>query len=221
MDSSESPYTRPPFQMPKNLEIDFSETKQDRAKKTLDDLLQAAYEIVEEADPAAFTSRYLAGKAGYSLGTLTKRLGSVENVFFWAIQKGREIKFNEMAKAMDQLDPTLSVREFVELFVDKSFSGINAVTPSVMRFYDQRFTKRNGLSTDYFDYVDVLIEPYQRMSLKNVSNTFRIISNDEVRFIFKAILMLVERPFANSDPIMGTSDHRRIAIEVITRMLAM
>lgn len=206
--------------MSKNLEIDFSDAKQDRSKKTLDDLLQAAYAIVEEADPAAFTSRSLAGKAGYSLGTLSKRLGSVENVFFWAIQKGRESKFNQVAKDMDQLDPKLSVREFVELFVDKSFSGINVVTPSVMRFYDQRFTKKNGLSPDYFDYVDVLVEPYQRMCLRNESNTFRVISQDEARLIFKAILTFVERPFANGDPIMGTPEHRRIAVEVITRMLA-
>ena len=206
--------------MPKNLEIDFSDAKQDRAKKTLDDLMQAAYAIVEEADPAAFTSRSLAGKAGYSLGTLSKRLGSVENVFFWAIQKGREIKFNEVAKAIDQFDPRLTVQDFVETFVDKSFSGINSVTPSVMRFYDQRFTKKNGLSTDYFDYVDVLIEPYQRLCQKNISNTFRIISEDEARFIFKAILTFVERPFANQDSIMGTAEHRRIAVEVITRMLA-
>ncbi len=206
--------------MSKNLEIDFSDAKQDRSKKTLDDLLQAAYAIVEEADPAAFTSRSLAGKAGYSLGTLSKRLGSVENVFFWAIQKGRKGKFNQVAKDMDQLDPKLNVREFVEVFVDKSFSGINVVTPSVMRFYDQRFTKKNGLSPDYFDYVDVLVEPYQRMCLRNESNTFRVISQDEARLIFKAILTFVERPFANGDPIMGTPEHRRIAVEVITRMLA-
>ena len=206
--------------MSKNLDIDFSDAKQDRAKKTLDDLLQAAYAIVEEADPAEFTSRSLAGKAGYSLGTLSKRLGSVENVFFWAIQKGRELKFNELAKDIDQFDPNSTAQEFVERFVDKSFSGINVVTPSVMRFYDQRFTKKNGLSPKYFDYVDVLIEPYQRKCLKNVSNTFRIISKDEARLIFKAILTFVERPFANQDPLMGTAEHRRIAVEVITRMLA-
>jgi hypothetical protein len=206
--------------MPKNLEIDFSDTKQDRAKKTLDDLMQAAYAIVQEADPATFTSRSLAGKAGYSLGTLSKRLGSVENVFFWAIQKGRELKFNEVTQDMDQFDPRLTVQDFVEAFVDKAFSGINAVTPSVMRFYDQRFTKKNGLSTDYFDYVDVLVEPYQRLCQKNTSNTFRVISQDEARMIFKAILTFVERPFANGDPIMGTAEHRRIAVEVITRMLA-
>jgi len=206
--------------MPKNLEIDFSDAKQDRAKKTLDDLLQAAYTIVEEADPAAFTSRSLAGKAGYSLGTLSKRLGSVENVFFWAIQKGREIKFNGLAKEMDQFDRRFTVQEFVETFVDKAFSGINTVTPAVMRFYDNRFTKKNGLSTDYFDYIDVLIQPYQQMCLKNESNTFRIISQDEARLIFRAILTFVERPFANGDPIMGTAEDRRIAVEVIARMLA-
>jgi hypothetical protein len=121
---------------------------------------------------------------------------------------------------MDQFDPRLTVQDFVETFVDKSFSGINVVTPSVMRFYDQRFTKKNGLSTDYFDYVDVLVEPYQRLCQKNTSNTFRVISQDEARMIFKAILTFVERPFANGDPIMGTAEHRRIAIEVITRMLA-
>lgn len=206
--------------MPKDLEIDFSDAKQDRAKKTLDDLMQAAYEIVENANPAEFNSRSLAGKAGYSLGTLSKRLGSIENVFFWAIKKGRELKFNEVAKGMDQFDPSLTVQDFVEAFVDKAFSGINAVTPSVMRFYDQRFTKKNGLSTDYFDYVDVLVEPYQRLFQRNTSNTFRVISQDEARLIFKAILTFVERPFANGDPIMGTAEHRRIAIEVITRMLA-
>jgi hypothetical protein len=206
--------------MPKNLEIDFSDAKQDRAKKTLDDLMQAAYEIVENANPAEFTSRSLAGKAGYSLGTLSKRLGSVENVFFWAIQKGRAIKFNDVAKDIDQFDPCLTVQDFVETFVDKSFAGISAVTPSVMRFYDQRFSKKNGLSTDYFDYIDVLIEPYQRLCQKNISNSFRALSRDEARLIFKAILTFVERPFANGDLIMGTAEHRRIAIEVITRMLA-
>jgi hypothetical protein len=182
--------------------------------------MQAAYEIVEKANPAEFTSRSLAGKAGYSLGTLSKRLGSVENVFFWAIQKGREIKFNEVAKDMDQFDPSHTVQDFVETFVDKSFAGINAVTPSVMRFYDQRFSKKNGLSTDYFDYIDVLIEPYQRLCQKNISNSFRALSRDEARLIFKAILTFVERPFANGDLIMGTAEHRRIAIEAITRMLA-
>ena len=86
--------------MPNTHRVKFSDPKQDRSKKTLDDLLQAAFEIVEVADTAKFTSRTLASKSGYSLGTLSQRLGSVEDVFFWAIQKGRETKFNDFINNM-------------------------------------------------------------------------------------------------------------------------
>ena len=206
--------------MPKNLKIDFSDVKQDRSQKTLDDLLQAAYEIVEAANTKSFTSRSLASKAGYSLGTLSQRLGSVEDVFFWAIQKGREIKLNDYAEAVSQFDPKLSVRDFVESFVAKSFSFIGIVGAPVMRFYDERFTKKYGLTTDYFDYTNVVADAYFEMHTRNETNTFRILSLEEIRLIFKASLSLLERPFAAEDPIAGTEEHHRIAVTAITGMLA-
>ena len=46
--------------MLKNPEIPFAESKQDRSQKTLEDILQAANEIVEQADLNLFTSRTLA-----------------------------------------------------------------------------------------------------------------------------------------------------------------
>jgi hypothetical protein len=206
--------------MPKNLKIDFSDVKQDRSQKTLDDLLQAAYEIVEAANTKSFTSRSLASKAGYSLGTLSQRLGSVEDVFFWAIQKGREIKLNDYAESVSKFDPKLSVQDFVESFVVKSFSSIGIVGPPVMRFYDERFTKKYGLTTDYFDYTNVVADAYFEMHTRNETNTFRILSLEEIRLIFKASLALLERPFAAEDPIAGSEEHRRIAFTAITAMLA-
>jgi hypothetical protein len=206
--------------MPKNLKIDFSDVKQDRSQKTLDDLLQAAYEIVEAADTKSFTSRSLASKAGYSLGTLSQRLGSVEDVFLWAIQKAREIKLNDYAEAVSQFDPQLSVQDLVEQFVEKGFSSIGTVGPSVIRFYDERFTKKYGLTTDYFDYINVVADAYFEMHTRNETNTFRILSQDEARCIFKAALVLGERPFAAGHPMAGSEEHRRIAITAITGMLA-
>jgi AcrR family transcriptional regulator len=206
--------------MPKNLEINFSDPKQDRSKKTLDDLLQAAYEIVEAADTAKFTSRTLASKAGYSLGTLSQRLGSVEDVFFWAIQKARENKFNAFIHAMEQFDTQLPIQVFLERFVDIAFSNMSIVTSKVMRFYDHRLTLKHGLTANYFNYIDVLIEPYLELCQKNETNTFRVLSLEEARFIFKCVLMLGERPFANDDPIAGTEQHRKIAVENLMRLLA-
>ena len=206
--------------MPKNLEINFSDPKQDRSKKTLDDLLEAAYEIVESADTAKFTSRNLASKSGYSLGTLSQRLGSVEDVFFWAIQRGRKNKLNSFINAMDQFDTQLSIQVFLEKFVDIAFGNMNIVTTKVMRFYDQRLTLKYGLTADYFNYVDVLIKPYLDLCQKNETNTFRILSLEEARFIFQCSLALVERPFANEDPIAGTEQHRKIAVKNLMRLLA-
>lgn len=205
--------------MPKNLKIDFSDVKQGRSQKTLDDLLQAAYEIVEAANTKSFTSRTLASKAGYSLGTLSQRLGSVEDVFFWAIQKGRELKLNEYAKDVSQFDSKLNIRDFVENFVERAFTQIGIVGPTVIRFYDERFTKKYGLTTDYFDYANIVADAYFEMHALNESNTFRILSRDEIRLIFKASLALIERPFAADDPVAGSEEHRRIAITAITGML--
>ena len=50
-------------------------------------------EIQLQANPDIFTSRMLAKKSGYGLGTLTRRLSSIEHVFLWAIYKARERKF--------------------------------------------------------------------------------------------------------------------------------
>ena len=206
--------------MPKNPDIDFSDAKQDRSKKTLEDLLEAAYEIVEAADPTAFTSRTLADKSGYSKGTLTKRLGPIENVFLWAIAKGRNIKANQTAEMIAQVDSQVTVHDFVKAFVDTCFGFINATTSKVIKFHDQRYTRTHGLTTEYFDWINIFVEPYVELCQRNQTNTFKVPSNDEARFMFKAIHAIVERPFATDDPIAGTEEHRSIAIEAIIRLLA-
>ena len=205
--------------MPQEHLINFSDPKQERSKRTLDDLLQSAYEIVEAADTSKFTSRTLASKAGYSLGTLSQRLGSVENIFFWAIQKARENKLNTVISAMEQFDTQLPIQDFLDQFIDIAIKNMSVVTSKVMRFYDQRLTLKYGLSANYFDYIDVLIEPYLAVCQKNETNTFRILSSDEAKFIFRCVIMLVERPFANEDPMAGTEQHRKIAVENLIRLL--
>ena len=205
--------------MPKNNDIDFSSTKQDRSKKTLDELIEAAYAIVEQEDPQAFTSRALAKKSGYALGTLNKRLGPIENVFLWVIQKGRDNKFQEVVSYIINHNPKLNVQNFVEGLVDLCFSLVKIINPKVMQFYDQRFTLKYGLTANYFEYVDVLVEPYIEMSSKNETGTFKKMSYNEAKLIFRAMLILAERPFAEGNPIAGTAEHRKIAVEACTRLL--
>lgn len=147
-------------------------------------------------------------------------MGSIEDVFFWAIQKGRELKLNGYAQEILRFDPKLTVRDFVEKFVNEAFNQIGIVGPSVIRFYDERFTKKYGLTTDYFDYINIVADAYFEMHTRNETDTFRILSRDEARCIFKASLALGERPFAAGDPMAGSEEHRRINITAMIGMLA-
>jgi hypothetical protein len=204
--------------MPPNTKVDFIDAHQDRSKKTLDDLLQAAYNIVEDADPNVFNSRNLADKAGYALGTINKRLGAVENVFLWAIEKGREHKLQDLIDLITELDPRTTLQEFSEAVVDIVFRNIGTVGPKVMRYYENKMIKRLGSSSESMDLSDVFIEPYLAMVNANQSNTFRKMSTDETRLVMKSMQALIERPFINNDPIAGSDEHRQIAVKSLIRL---
>ena len=91
--------------MPDRIKIEFAKIQQDRSKRTLDDILEAASNLIEQADPDLFTSRILAVESGYSLGTLNKRLISVENVFIWLIEKGQKSTSRSQRGSSRTLNP--------------------------------------------------------------------------------------------------------------------
>jgi hypothetical protein len=198
----------------------FAESKQDRSLQTMADIMQAAEELTAEANPELFTSRSLSQKSGYALGTLVRRLGSIENVFLWAIVKGRGILLNEFALSIAQFDPDVSVQKFAEEIIDSAFAYIQKVNPKVMRFFETRITKREGLVADYFSYWDCLVEPYLESAQRNKTDTFRQMTKDEATLIIRNLCSLVERPFIEANPIAGTEEHRRIAIDAFIRLLS-
>jgi hypothetical protein len=206
--------------MPKTSNFDFSEAKQDRSKQTLDDLLIAAYEIVEAANPDAFTSRSLSNRSGYALGTVSKRLGSVQNVFLWAIEKGREKNYENFARIIKEFNPSLTIQELIEQVIDVAFDTMKGVNPKVIRFFEDRLLKKNGYEKKFYNYVDILAKAYIESANKNQTSTFKIVSESEAILIFRSSLAFAERPFVDENPIAGSSDHRRIAIDSLVRMLA-
>ena len=202
-----------------NSEFLFAESKQDRSLQTMADILQAAEQLTAEGDPELFTSRSLAQKSGYALGTLVRRLGSVENVFLWAIKKGRDRLLNEFALSVARFDSDITIQKFAEKVVDTAFFNVQNVNPKVMRFFEARITKREGLTADYFLYMDCFTKPYLESIQRNTTNTFRQMTKDEATLILRQLTFLIERPFIEGNPIAGTAEHRRIAIDAITRLL--
>lgn len=205
--------------MKKTSKSSFSQTKQDRSQKTLDDLMESANQIVNEADPEKFTSRWLAEKSGYALGTLVKRLGSVENIFLWVIKRGQQKNFESFANIIEEFNDDLPLSNLLEEITTVTFSAMKGVNPRVIRYFENRSAKNHNYSELLFDYADVLVKPFIKAAKKNKTNTFREISECEGRLIFRSILIFAERPFVENNPIAGTKEHRRIVIENLSRLL--
>jgi len=200
-------------------DIQFAQAKQGRSQQTLDDLMQAAFAIVESADPDAFTSRALSKKSGYALGTLHKRLACVENVFIWAIQEGQKKHLEKLSRIALEHDENKPIRDFVERMVDESFAAIQLVSPKVIRYFENRVTRKNGFSSNFFGYSDSMVMPLLQTAQRDKTQTFRVVPENELKLIMRAALMIVERPFVDGDAIAGTPEHRAIAIESLLRLL--
>ena len=204
--------------MNKNTTLEFSKTKQPRSEKTLDDLLEAADQLVTAADPKKFTARSLAEKSGYALGTLSTRLQSIENVFLWVIEKQRNQHIHAVVRIIEEFDLDKPIQELGELLAEKTFVTIKDVSPKVIQFVENRLIKRDQFSSKYFHYLDPIAEALFKNSKINTSSTFRVVTEHEARLMCRSFVMIVERPFVEEDFIAGSNEHRRIAIESFVRL---
>ncbi len=204
--------------MPKNIIIEFPEAKQRRSKQTLDEILQAAFDLVDQANPNKFTSRALSARSGYALSTLCDRLGIIENAFLWVIKQGQAHHIDNLAQKFREFDDHLPLQSFIEVMIDYSFEKIKQVNPKVMRYYEDCLAKQQALSSESYHYSDILTQPYVETALRNQTDTFRHISVDEAILLFRSALTIVERPFVELNPIAGSEEHRRIAISTLVQM---
>jgi hypothetical protein len=193
-------------------------TKQKRSRKTLDELMQAALIIAQEADLKNFNSRKLAQKSGYSLGTLVKRLGSIENIFLWAVKKIREKYSKELVQQIKDIDKNLTLDAALESIVDKFFIAFKKVNPKTIQYFEDRMLKKNGFVSNFYDYTDVGAIEWVKTAKNNKTNTFRQMSVDEAKILCRMNMTLIERPFVEGKAIAGTERHRKIIIENLRRL---
>ena len=204
--------------MNKNTVVKFSKTKQSRSENTLNVLLDTADQLVTLANPKNFTARSLSEKSGYALGTLLNRLESVENVFLWAIEKQRDQHIQSIVKIIEAFDLDRPIQALGEALADKTFVTLKEVNPKVIQFIESRLIKRDQFSLQYFHYFDPIALALLKHSKKNTTHTFKKLTAMEAKLILRSFVMIVERPVVEEDPIAGSNQHRKIAIESFVRL---
>ena len=201
------------------LGVKFKTSTQERSQKTLRDLMEAGVILVESGDPDKFTSRNISKVSGYSLGTVSKHLGTIENVFIWAIEKLKRNKLGGIIEVIDSSDPNMSVEIICELIVDEYFEMVNDVNPKLIKFFNELALKRARKISEILVYPKIFSDVIFRLSERNTSGTIRKMTLEEAKWISRSMVLFNRRPFIEDDPIAGTNEHRRIAIDNMIRLL--
>lgn len=201
------------------LGVKFKPSTQERSQKTLRDLMEAGAILVESGDPEQFTTRNISKISGYSLGTVSNHLGTIENLFIWAIEKLKKQKLKEIVEVIDNSDPNMPVDQLCEAIVDAYFDMVADINPKIIHFFNELALKRAKKISEILVYPNIFSDVIYRLSQRNQSGTIRDLNPEEAKWVSRAMVLFNRRPFIEEDQIAGTEDHRRIAIDNMIRLL--
>lgn len=203
------------------IRVQFAETKQQRSKQAIDNLIEAAEMLVDSGDSSKFSARELAKASGYSLGALVQRLGKVENVFLHAIAYSRERHLQAIGTQLKAFAGEIDVVSFSEYLVTTALHAMqNIVGPSVMRYYENRALGRVSTLEDLHAYTDETIPVLMELVALDKTGTFREMTPFEYKYVARSIFYVLERPFIESHPNAGSAEHREMAIRFVTSLLS-
>jgi len=203
----------------KKLNIEFNEAKKPQSLQTLKDIIEAAEKIVAGGDVDHFVARQLVKKSGYSLGSLIKRFGKIENIFLYAITLERSRHIRIIGESLEKIGAHENVVGFVSQTVDICLEALNKFNSRIMKYYEKRAALRAESVSDIYLYSEEMIPYLKRSIVRNQSKTIRHFSDDEFRYLARAILLFLERPFAEGDPIAGSAAHRAMAVNALVGLL--
>lgn len=188
----------------KKIGVKFSDTKQGRSELAIQNLVEAAEQLIASGEAARLTARDLSSASGYSLGTLVKRLGKVENVFLHAIAYGREKHIHAICTQAESRCGNITVAEFAEFLVDTGLHAMqNIVGPSIIRYYESRALGRVNSLADVHAYTDDAVPTVMKIIAKDQTGTFRQMSPFEAKNFLARFFTYSSAHLSNPTPKQG------------------
>lgn len=190
-----------------------------KSELAFDAILESArYEI--NSNLKAPTIRQVSEKSGYSIGSIYRYFKNVDALIFHAFDRCLLEVLERRANKYKSIKPHQNIDEIALFITDMIFDNLNSkIKLSLMRNlmpYVGRHTKKHY----YFlslgaKMATPLISDIQHA---NQTKTFKIISQEEIRFSFHAIGMNVYSPILHGSPIAGSEKHKDFIFNLIKQL---
>jgi AcrR family transcriptional regulator len=197
-----------------------AEPVQERASKTIEDILETATLITDEGAIELLNARNLSAKSGYSVGTIYRYFEKIDFVFLKLFDLRRKNAVKKLCNMMDAHNPHQDISILISNLVNLGITEWSTKSPQIIRHIIRYFFKHAQEPEKFNTVLDELIPHYVAAQSRDKTDTFRLMSDNCLRLQLRALQMAVRTPFWEGDTFAGSEEHRQCAIDMGIRLLS-
>ena len=187
--------------------------EQDRSEKAIEAIFETATKLAISGDAKLLNIRELSERSGYSVGNIYHYFSKIDDLFSYVFNKRREKVHAAFGNSIRSSSPSATVNDIFSKLVDDSFDIWKQPHPKLLNKMLRHYLKTAKEPEKFHAIADLLVPSFLDMMQKNTSATFRQIDENELRILLRMTQQAIGAPFMEQDPIAGTAEHRKIAIE--------
>ncbi len=197
----------------------FKKPTQERSLKAIEDILDAAKALSDEGVLDLPNARDLSAKSGYSTATIYRYFEKLDDVFLSLFMWRRNKAIALVSQVIDAHDPQSDIEALITRLVDIGMDEWASKNPKILRLVIRQFFRHTKEPEKFNTLMDELMPSMLAAQKRDQSNTFRQMTDNELRLQVRALQMAIRNPFFEQDPFAGSSEHRRWTIEMGIRLL--
>lgn len=192
--------------------------KQERSHARVEKILDAVESLSAEVSSQKIDIKSIAKKALISVGAIYHHFPSVNSIFASLLLRKIQLRIDNLAALVDSLGPEVTVDRFFDLLIDQAFLEWGqkpiAAKNQAIEFYYQ-----NAHHPEFvYSYAESIYPHVNAFILRNKSNTFREITEQEWPFLNRISQTAILSPFLEQSPIAGSEIHRSIVKNIAIRI---
>ena len=187
---------------------------QERSEKAIQNIFEAARELVAKNEPGQLSARSLAARSGYSIGSIYRYFEKIDDVFTHVFISRRKQVCWQLVEKIEAFPVDGSGQLMLEMIVDHSMQAWGSHNHAVIKLLARHFFKRAKEPEQFSTVIDILIPPLVELSRKNTTNTIKQLSEFELQLCLRALQAAVRSPFMEGDPKAGNQEHWDIVYRI-------
>ena len=207
-------------------EFGFKTPKQERSKRTIEDIMQAIEELTRteellgKGELENISTRDLADHSGHAIGSIFHHFNKFDDIYVYVFMRRRKKSLLKVSDIISQHPADQPISVLIENLINSMIGDLSRPPRKVLIFFMNRYLKHAKIKTLLNPETDVLIPLWINAGQRNNTQTFLKLNEDELRLRIRTIHSMTMMPFFEDDPIAGTPAHIEMAVNIANKLFS-